>query len=80
MPAVPDTVEPATPAEIIRRRPDVASAEHQLHVATARIGVATADLFPQVSLGAAIGTYAFSSSALYSLFQQRRVQFSSVGH
>lgn len=66
MPAVPDAIEPGTPADIIRRRPDVASAEHQLHAATARVGVATADLFPRVSLGAAFGTYAFSGGTLYS--------------
>ena len=66
MPAVPDTIEPGTPADIIRRRPDVAAAEYQLHAATAQIGVATADLFPRVSLGAAIGTFAFSGGGLYS--------------
>ncbi|SDM84587.1 efflux transporter outer membrane subunit [Pseudomonas azotoformans] len=64
--SVPATIEPDTPAQIIRRRPDVASAEQQLHAATARVGVATADLFPRVSLGAAVGTYAFSGGALYS--------------
>ncbi|WP_248672875.1 efflux transporter outer membrane subunit [Pseudomonas agarici] len=66
MPVVPDVIEPGTPADIIRRRPDVASAEYQLHAATARVGVATADLFPRVSLGAAFGTYAFSGDGLYS--------------
>ena len=66
MPAVPDNLDPGTPADLLRRRPDVASAEYQLHAATARVGVATADLFPRVSLGAAIGTFAFSGGGLYA--------------
>src|SRR5580692_6895936 len=36
------------PSELLRRRPDVRAAERQLAAATARVGVATADLFPRV--------------------------------
>lgn len=43
------------PAELARRRPDIAAAEAQLHAATARIGVAVADLYPRVTLGAGLG-------------------------
>ncbi|RTQ31690.1 efflux transporter outer membrane subunit [Variovorax gossypii] len=43
------------PGELARRRPDIAAAEAQLHAATARVGVAVADLYPRVTLGAGFG-------------------------
>jgi hypothetical protein len=45
LPQLPETIAPGTPAELLRRRPDVAAAEARLHAATARVGVATAELF-----------------------------------
>ena len=38
-------------AALLKRRPDIRQAERQLAAATARIGVATADLYPKISLG-----------------------------
>lgn len=43
------------PSELARSRPDVAAAEAQLHSATANIGLAKADLYPRVVLGASFG-------------------------
>ena len=42
--------EGLAPASLLRRRPDIAVAEAQLHAATAKIGVQAAGLFPDVSL------------------------------
>jgi NodT family efflux transporter outer membrane factor (OMF) lipoprotein len=43
-------------AALIRRRPDIRQAERQLAAATARIGVATADLYPKIVFGASLGS------------------------
>lgn len=43
-------------AALLKRRPDVRQAERQLAAATARIGVATGELYPDISIGASIGT------------------------
>lgn len=50
-PGVPASVAIARPAELLRLRPDIRMAESNLEAATARVGVATADLFPRVSFG-----------------------------
>jgi multidrug efflux system outer membrane protein len=51
---------------VLRRRPDVRRAERQLAAQTARIGVATADLYPKFSLPGSIGLEALSTHHLFS--------------
>ena len=54
------------PADLIRRRPDVRRAERQLAAQSARIGVATSDLYPHLSIVGSIGLQANEISDLYS--------------
>jgi NodT family efflux transporter outer membrane factor (OMF) lipoprotein len=55
IPAMPPPAAPGLPIDLLKRRPDIQEAERELAAATARIGVATANLFPQVGLVGAIG-------------------------
>lgn len=65
LPAVPAKIDAGTPADLLRRRPDIAAAEARLHAATAQVGVATADLFPRLSLVGALGTMAMQTGGLF---------------
>lgn len=64
LPEVPAFVALGEPADLLRRRPDIRAAERALAAASARIGVATADLFPSVSFGARLGVAAQPLSSL----------------
>lgn len=55
-----------SPGEVLRRRPDIAAAERRLAAATARIGVATADLFPRFTLSGLLGSVAADTSDLFT--------------
>ena len=61
LPSLPGLNRVATPDALLRRRPDIRRAERSLAAQTARIGVATADLFPRVTLG---GSYGFNAGSL----------------
>ncbi|CAN7636275.1 efflux transporter outer membrane subunit [Trinickia sp. LjRoot230] len=54
------------PSDIVRQRPDIRQAEAQLHEASAAIGVATANMLPQIGLSASIGDAALSLGSLMS--------------
>jgi NodT family efflux transporter outer membrane factor (OMF) lipoprotein len=55
IPGMPESVSAGMPLDLLKRRPDVRQAERELGAATARVGVATADLFPRVSLVGSVG-------------------------
>ena len=65
LPTLPARLDPGTPGDLLRRRPDVAAAERRLHAATARIGVATADLFPRFTLAGLLGSAAGDPGSLF---------------
>ena len=58
IPTMPAPTAPGVPLDLLKRRPDIQQAERELAAATARIGVATARLFPQISVSGAIGSQA----------------------
>jgi outer membrane protein, multidrug efflux system len=55
IPPVPPEIPIGMPSTLLQRRPDVRRAERQLAAATARVGEATADLFPKFSITGALG-------------------------
>jgi outer membrane protein, multidrug efflux system len=64
IPPTPLEIPVGLPSDLLRRRPDIRRAEAQIHAATARIGVATADLFPKFNLA---GTYGLSAMEAFKL-------------
>lgn len=63
--SLPDVVPVSLPSDLARQRPDILAAEAQLHVASANVGVASANLFPSVGIGASFGTQALSLGDLF---------------
>jgi len=53
------------PSELVHQRPDILAAETTLHAASAAIGVATAQLYPSITLSASVGQEATTTGALF---------------
>lgn len=70
LPAIAKPLPIGDPGELLRRRPDIRAAERQLAAATANVGVATADLFPRVSLSGFLGFIAGRGSQIGSSASQ----------
>ncbi len=66
IPEVPAELAVGIPADLLRRRPDIRSAERALAAATARIGQATANLYPKLTL---TGQFGFGATSFSDLFQ-----------
>jgi len=68
IPVTPPALPAELPSVLLRRRPDIRRAEAQIHAATARIGVATADLFPKFNLTASAG---YQSNSMDTMINSR---------
>jgi NodT family efflux transporter outer membrane factor (OMF) lipoprotein len=66
IPNTPPGVPVGLPSELLRRRPDIQQAERELAGATARIGVAVADLYPKFSLTGDMGLQSVSAGDWFS--------------
>jgi NodT family efflux transporter outer membrane factor (OMF) lipoprotein len=64
--ALPGEIPGALPSELIHQRPDILAAEAELHMASAAIGIATANLYPQINLSAALTRQGLTPGALFS--------------
>lgn len=63
---VPSIDTDGGPSMLLRRRPDVIAAERRLAASNARIGIATAEYYPKVSLGALLGLESLHSGSLFT--------------
>jgi NodT family efflux transporter outer membrane factor (OMF) lipoprotein len=63
IPHGPPSVPVGVPSDLLRRRPDIRQAETEIHAATARVGVAVADLFPRFDI---TGSFGFQAGSLGS--------------
>lgn len=72
---LPTELPLSLPSALVRQRPDVLQAEADLHTASAQVGVATANLFPQISLSATAG----GTSTVFNQLLKNGNSFWSVG-
>jgi outer membrane protein, multidrug efflux system len=66
VPSPPLEIATGIPADLLRRRPDIKKAERDLAAQTARVGVATAELYPKFTLSGSIGIESLSTSSLFT--------------
>jgi NodT family efflux transporter outer membrane factor (OMF) lipoprotein len=62
----PATIPISLPSALVRRRPDILAAEADLHQATAKVGVATANLYPDIRLSAGLTQTAMTPASIFS--------------
>ena len=63
---LPQQLPVSLPSSLVQQRPDVRAAEEQLHAASAAVGVATANMLPQITLSANIGSAATTLGNLFT--------------
>lgn len=76
IPQAPQISDAGTPADLLRRRPDIIVAERNLAAANARIGVAVSEYYPKLSLSALLGSATSVSGG--NLFSGGASQYAGV--
>jgi NodT family efflux transporter outer membrane factor (OMF) lipoprotein len=61
---LPQTLPVSLPSSLVRQRPDILAADATLHQASAQVGVATANMYPQFTLSASYGPQALTPAGL----------------
>ena len=73
---LPQELPVTVPSKLVEQRPDVRSAEEQLHAASAQIGVAAANMLPQITLS---GAYGGTATQIGQLFESGNIFWSMAG-
>jgi len=63
---LPQQLPVSLPSSLVRQRPDVRASESLLHAASAQVGVATANLYPRLTLSGSYGSEAVKPGSLFS--------------
>lgn len=63
---LPQQLPVSLPSSLVRQRPDIRASESLLHAASAQVGVATANLYPQLTLSGSYGSEAVKPGTLFS--------------
>jgi NodT family efflux transporter outer membrane factor (OMF) lipoprotein len=74
--ALPQNLPLSLPSELVRKRPDILAAEANLHAASAAIGIATANLYPSLTISGNVLQEALTPAAL---FESNSTAWSAVG-
>ncbi|ANH76153.1 efflux transporter, outer membrane factor (OMF) lipo, NodT family protein [Ralstonia insidiosa] len=74
---LPQDLPVSLPSDLVRQRPDVRAAEEQLHAATAQVGVAIANMLPQLTI---TGTKGGTAEIFSQMFRDGNVFWSLVGN
>jgi NodT family efflux transporter outer membrane factor (OMF) lipoprotein len=74
---LPKELPVSLPSDLVRQRPDVRAAEEQLHAATAQVGVAIANMLPQLTI---TGTKGGTAEIFSQMFRDGNVFWSLVGN
>ncbi len=76
VPTAPEEIVTGVPADVVRRRPDIRAAERRLAAQSAQVGVATAALYPSLSLSGSIGLQSLNASDVLDGSQTDRLGLS----